>query len=164
MSVEFFVTWHVTLYHIRWFSDLLVSKRTNLVMQTHWERQPKAWVMIDSPQHAPARSEDTCLFSTHACLMACFFASSFTWKKCPWSTTPPFAPVPLFLFCSPQSNACHFLATSSTCFLYDLSGHCHKWSLMYLLICMSFMAVTLAFHFFHFISRDLRFELLWGRD
>lgn len=116
--------------------------------------------MIDSPQHAPARSQNTCLFSTHAHLMACFFASSFIWNK--YSSIS--APVPLFLFLSPQSDACHFLATSSTCFLCDLSGHCPRWSLMYLLIsikhCFHGCDISLSF-FSHFISRDMGFELFW---
>lgn len=132
-----------------WFSGLLVSRRRHLVLQTHWERQPKAWVVINLRQHAPAHSQSPCHFSTHAHLMACFFASSFTWNRCSWSAAPPSAPVSLFLFLSPQSAASHFLATSSTCFLDDLSGHCCKWLLMFLLICIK--------HFFHGCDIGLSF-------
>lgn len=63
-----------------------------------------------------------------------------------------FCPCPLIPV--PQSsNACHFLATSSTCFLYDHFGHCPKWSLMHLLICIKHFFygcdVSLSFFSFH---------------
>lgn len=131
--------------------------------------------MINLQRHAPAHSQSTCHFSTLAHLMACFFASSFTWNKCSWSAAPPSAPVPLFLFLSPQSDASHFLATSSTCFLDDLSGHCCKWSPMFLLICRKhfFHGCDIGLSFFSFISYqeiwdlsflgvEIRESRLWG--
>lgn len=109
---------------IRWLTSPQKSRSSS--RKTRWERQSK---------HGPLTSARTCWPTGHLPLLCP--SARIRWLLCLLflgsrreAALLRCRLYPLIPVSQPSVSACHFLATRSTCLLYDHSGHCPKRTLM----------------------------------